>query len=303
MNTVQTSTKAQFKLAVPLMNPIPVRHMQFEFKENFPKNFAFDNACASAMFAVMSAIFPDGERFFVNSIRRFRDDITDGDLKEQVKGFIGQESMHGREHDRLNMVLAAHGYDLKTPERNIKFALRLLEKLTPAQQLACTVLMEHTTAHLAIQWLTHKQFNETADQASLAIWQWHALEELEHKSVSFDVYKATTSDQKIDRLIAVVATSATVLPAALAAWGVVAYKMGCLKDIPSTLKGINLLFGRKGFLLPIMTKLPDFLMRDFDPRNDETYELEQEWTERLLGKTGAINHFYTNKKQKMTAHA
>ena len=44
--------------------------------------------------------------FFVRSVRYFRDQITDPDLQRQVAGFIGQESVHGREHRAFNRRLA-----------------------------------------------------------------------------------------------------------------------------------------------------------------------------------------------------
>ena len=76
---------------------IPARLMDFPLPEHSPA-FAFfgGNALASSLFAVFSAIFPPGERFFVESVRRFRDSTNDETLKAQISGFIGQEAIHGR---------------------------------------------------------------------------------------------------------------------------------------------------------------------------------------------------------------
>src|SRR5699024_7840331 len=46
----------------------------------------------------MSLVIPVGERFFIDSVRYYRDQIQDAGLKQAVKAFIGQEAMHGREH-------------------------------------------------------------------------------------------------------------------------------------------------------------------------------------------------------------
>ena len=68
-----------------------------------PKHFAADgDLILSHVAASLSAVFPDGEDFFVRSVRNFRDQITDPELKRQVAGFIGQEAMHGREHRAFN---------------------------------------------------------------------------------------------------------------------------------------------------------------------------------------------------------
>ncbi len=84
--------------------PVPTRRISFEESlRDVPKHFAADgDLIMSHVIASMSSVFPDGEDFFVRSVRHFRDQITDPELKQQVPGFIGQEAMHGREHRALN---------------------------------------------------------------------------------------------------------------------------------------------------------------------------------------------------------
>jgi predicted metal-dependent hydrolase len=210
------------------------------------------------------------------------------------EGQVGQEAMHGREHDRFNQALIKKGFDVETGVKSISKGLGLLKKLTPIQQLACTVVMEHATAHLAIQWLSHADLNRLSDPKTLAMWQWHALEELEHKTVSYDVYKMLNEDQWITRFIAVCAVMGVVLPVSIYAAIVIAYKHGSHKNREEFIQGLKLLFGQDGFLRPLMTKAPDFLKKDFNPRNDDTVELEKIWREKLLGKNGVLNQFYRN---------
>lgn len=277
------------------MNKIPVRHMQFVFADELPKKFAFDNALATTVFVVFSSVFPSGERFFMDSVRHFRHQVTDPELQKDIAGFIGQEALHGREHERFNQALVNNGFDVEVGVKAIKRGLGLLRKLNPTQQLACTVAMEHVTAKLAVLWLTHSKLNLLSDTKTLAMWQWHALEELEHKSVSYDVYKLVTQDKWLDRLVAVLAVSGVVLPVSIYAWIVIAYKQGCHRDIKDFIQGIGLLFGKEGFLTPLFTRVPDLLHKDFNPRHEDTRQLEQVWTEKLLGPNGIIKEFYTNK--------
>jgi predicted metal-dependent hydrolase len=91
---------------------VPTRRISFEESlADLPRHFADDgDLLSSHLAAALSAVFPDGEDFFVRSVRRFRDDVTDPELKRQVAGFIGQEAMHGREHRVLNDRLVALGY-------------------------------------------------------------------------------------------------------------------------------------------------------------------------------------------------
>ena len=79
---------------------VPTRRMSFEESvAELPKHFAYEgDLISSHLAAVLSGVFPDGEDFFVRSVRNYRDEITDADLKRDVAGFIGQEAIHGREH-------------------------------------------------------------------------------------------------------------------------------------------------------------------------------------------------------------
>src|SRR5580698_3384390 len=97
-----------------------------------PRHFATDgDLIGSHLTATLSAVFPDGEDFFVRSVRRFRDEITDPALKRQVAGFIGQEAVHGREHRVFNDRLAELGYPTKLYERLTKKGLKFREKVAP----------------------------------------------------------------------------------------------------------------------------------------------------------------------------
>ena len=53
---------------------------------------------ATAYFNALSAAFPQGETFFIESVRRYRDQV-DEPLREQIAAFVQQEAMHTREHD------------------------------------------------------------------------------------------------------------------------------------------------------------------------------------------------------------
>src|SRR2546422_8921531 len=97
---------------------VPTRRISFEASlQDLPKHFAADgDLMSSHVAASLSAVFPDGEDFFVRSVRRFRDQIADPELKRQVAGFIGQEAMHGREHRAFNDRLDQLGYPVKRGE-------------------------------------------------------------------------------------------------------------------------------------------------------------------------------------------
>src|SRR3954453_343427 len=105
---------------------VPTRRISFEesFKD-VPKHFADDgDLILSHIAASLSAVFPDGEDFFVRSVRNFRDEVTDPELQRQVAGFTGQEAMHGREHRMFNERLAELGSLTKRFETLTRIGLK-----------------------------------------------------------------------------------------------------------------------------------------------------------------------------------
>ncbi len=137
----------------------------------------------------LSIFFPEGERFFIHSVRHYRDRITDPELQKAVTAFIGQEAMHGREHTEYNDAMVAAGLPAQALESMVTSILEPIKQHLPAQmQLSTTIALEHLTAIIADALLNHPQWIEDADPNYRALWRWHALEETEHKAVAFDVY-------------------------------------------------------------------------------------------------------------------
>ena len=171
---------------------IPVRR---DFKFQLPQERALDwhdqGRHVTAFLNTLSVFFPVGERFFIQSVRNYRSKITDPELLRAVTGFIGQEAMHGREHEEYNELLAKAGLPVERQEREIKALLDWVQKNLPqSTQLSATIALEHFTAFLADRVLSDDAVVRKAHPAYAQLWQWHALEETEHKAVAFDVWRA-----------------------------------------------------------------------------------------------------------------
>lgn len=90
---------------------LAVRRMRFSYPpESLPRHFVSSDIMMSHLLAMTSATFPEGEDLCVRSVRRFRDDVRDPDLLARVRGFIGQETTHGREHRNNNNRWRELGY-------------------------------------------------------------------------------------------------------------------------------------------------------------------------------------------------
>lgn len=179
--------------AVLLSRPaIQVRRLGLKISAAVPKHFFGDDPFLSAFYAAMSTVFPDGERFFIDSVRRYQKELSDPNLISEVRKFIGQEAHHGQEHEAFNAWLDEKGYPIAPVLKNIQEGLSLArERLGPRQQLAMTLALEHFTAIMANQFLTRPEISEALHPEIRALFSWHAVEETEHKAVAYDVYEAT----------------------------------------------------------------------------------------------------------------
>lgn len=266
---------------------IPPRQVEFDKLGKAPRYFYDDNATATLFFAMLSSWFPPGERFFMESVRNFRDRVTDETLKAQVSGFMGQEAIHGREHDRLNDLLESRGIRLGLPIAAVKLGLGAMEYLPRSTQLAATTFMEHFTALLAEQLLNDPQFRNKADPDMIRLWQWHALEELEHKAVAYDVYELVGNTRR-ERMVAAAAVAVTLVPAAIASWAWLVVREGKATDLKDVRRGVGLLLGKRGFVTKILPKMGLFYREGYHPAKHDTRALEAQWREILFGIDGQL---------------
>jgi predicted metal-dependent hydrolase len=147
----------------------------------------------TAFYNALSMTFPAGESFFIRSVRHYRDEVAEP-LKSQIGDFIAQEAVHSREHVHFNRQVADSGYDLADVQAAFDQRMAQTRGRPPLLNLAATVAFEHFTAILAHAWLKHDRYFRGAPGETRRLWQWHALEEIEHKAVAYDTFLAVTGD-------------------------------------------------------------------------------------------------------------
>jgi predicted metal-dependent hydrolase len=150
---------------------------------------------ATAYFNALSAAFPQGETFFIESVRRYRDSVHEP-LREQIAAFVQQESMHTREHVVFNKLLHTAGYDTTAMDAQTRRRVDEDRARPPIVQLALTVELEHFTAIMAHALLTEREPLPGASEDIVRLWQWHAIEEIEHKAVAYDTFVAVTQHMR-----------------------------------------------------------------------------------------------------------
>jgi predicted metal-dependent hydrolase len=271
---------------------VPTRRLSFdESLAGLPRHFADDSdLIGSHLMACLSALFPDGEDFFVRSVRNVRNQVADPELKRQVAGFIGQEAIHGREHRAFNARLAELGYPTKEIEFFTRVGLQLRERLLPdMSNLAATAALEHFTATFAEVLLTSEEARAHCGAPAVRdLFLWHALEESEHKAVAFDVYKAVGGGERM-RTFTMNALTVGFL-------GGLAFSMftSLLSDRdtyrPGVLRSSWKRFRNSPFVRPeVWRQLRDYNRRDFHPDDRDTAALVARWRDELFGAEGRLN--------------
>lgn len=148
---------------------------------------------ATAFFNALSAIFPHGETFMVRSMVPWEERVPAA-LRQEVNAFIEQEAGHSREHVAMNRALIEAGYDVEPLERKIKAFVRFFENSSDMTKLTATMCIEHFTAIVAAEILKNRHHLDGASDELSELWLWHAVEEVEHKGVAFDVWTYATRD-------------------------------------------------------------------------------------------------------------
>lgn len=172
---------------------ITPRDRRFGRGEQTPRWWHGGSPYRSAFFNALSATFPKGEAYFVDSVRQFGD-VSDPKLADEIRSFTKQEVIHSREHLAFNRRATDAGYDLSLLEKRVEDRLAITRSRPPIASLAATMALEHFTAILAHELLSDPRQLAGADAESAALWRWHAAEEIEHKGVAYDTWLHATRD-------------------------------------------------------------------------------------------------------------
>jgi len=143
----------------------------------------------------VSLLMPSVEPLIAAAVRSRRDDVP-AELAEVAERFARQELAHQGHHRAMNAVLRARYRGVARLERAIRATYGWIGRRPGASTLTFAAASE-TLAHALARWtaahpsvLTHGSDGRWADGPWQALYTWHLAEEVEHKSVAFDVWRA-----------------------------------------------------------------------------------------------------------------
>jgi uncharacterized protein len=248
------------------------------FKRSFdevPRDWFGGNTVATQLVNSINLLFPEGERFFVRSVRRYESAIEDPELRRQMRGFYAQEGQHANAHERYFTSMRAQGFEI---DGIVRLAERLLRPrfLSREMCLSITVALEHYTAIMAELMYTDPFF-ETIEEPMRSLLLWHAAEEIEHKAVAFDVMKAINPSYSLRMRGYLVATIGLLI-----VWGAGTVTLVRQSNTPrakllSDLRQVltNGILGRKIFF----RALAQYIRPSFHPLSRDNFSLVRQYLE------------------------
>jgi uncharacterized protein len=241
--------------------------------------FWFDNdPFKTRFFDALSLLFPEGEKFFIACVRDYRANITDPELQQQVKDFIYQEGQHGALHTAFNDRLKAQGVEVDkilAKQRKIMFD-GFRKKLPARYTLGQTAAAEHLTAIMAHRF-THSDVFAQANPTARALFAWHAVEEIEHKAVAFDVFRTVAGGSWLTRVSSMLQVSVT-FPLHVTLLMKHLLKLDGVLPNPQVWKdGRQWLLGAEGLLRPLLSDYLQYYRFGFHPNDQGSLDVIQRW--------------------------
>jgi len=168
---------------------VPREKLDFGLDGDIPQYWLDNDPFKTRFFDALSTLFPIGEKFFITCVRDFKDRITDPKMLQDIKDFTRQEGQHGILHTQYNNRLKAQGIAvdaiLEGQEKRLFGIIR--KHFSREFTLGITAASEHITAIMADCFVERPEIFANADERIRALYVWHAMEEMEHKGVAYDV--------------------------------------------------------------------------------------------------------------------
>ncbi|MDX2597379.1 MULTISPECIES: metal-dependent hydrolase [Streptomyces] len=185
--------------------PLKARNVSFSWQDT-PLHWVPGDPFTTHTINVLHLLLPAGERWFVHVYKQVLPLIRDDRLRADVLGFIGQEAMHSQAHDEVLPYLKEQGLDPTpyTAQVDWFFEKLLGDRTLPPgrprrwwllERVALIAAIEHYTAFLGDWVLNAAELDRRgADPTMLDLLRWHGAEEVEHRSVAFDLFLHVDGD-------------------------------------------------------------------------------------------------------------
>jgi predicted metal-dependent hydrolase len=176
---------------------IPVRRMAFEFPDTMELVFIEGDPALSYFFVGAWMMLPYLEPFLIRTVQAAMPLIRDPVLKEEAKRFCAQEGQHFRQHAKANEVVKRvhpSGPRLAMLEKEVEAEFARWTAEMPLKfNLAYGEGFESMTCAGARTQIATGMFDHMKEPIR-SLMYWHIMEEIEHRTVCFDIYDQVVGD-------------------------------------------------------------------------------------------------------------
>lgn len=183
------------------------RKVNFDFND-IPKHWIADDPLATHILNMAHVILPAGEFWFCRVFNKALPYVENEQLKADVKGFIHQEAIHGRTHEKARIYFEQHSLDFTQFTQRMHYIFEVLlgdsplglsffkQLISEKQWLKLRIGMiagiEHYTGVVG-QWSLDNSTLDDDEPIMVDLFRWHLAEEVEHRNVAFDLFKSMYS--------------------------------------------------------------------------------------------------------------
>ena len=176
---------------------ITVRKVKFEFPEELDNVLPGVDPVRETYLVAFSLTMPYLEPYLIRTFRSVADDINDPGLAADVKEFIGQEAQHFQNHRRINEIIKAQlgptvAAELQAIEDRLDADYRRFNTSKSRRfNLAYVEGFEAMTGAMALTSIALAEAGQSTISSGPwgELWAWHLAEEMEHRTVAFDLYE------------------------------------------------------------------------------------------------------------------
>jgi len=170
---------------------LTVRRIRFEYPDDADPIWTPSRPEFSCAANSVSLMMPTIEPYFVRSAKAVIDRIDDPELARTAADYVAQEAEHHRQHVRFNRSLAEQCRGVGRLDRTTRAVYRRLERSRSHRFNLAFAAASETMAYSAARWAAEhrRELFARADEVAATLFLWHLAEEVEHKSVAFDLYQ------------------------------------------------------------------------------------------------------------------
>lgn len=174
------------------MPSITVRQINFQFSAATQRYWLGGNPFKTHLLNSFTLLFPATEKWSIRVLKKSLRQISNSEVKQDALKFIGQEGQHANSHALFWNNLKQQGYSLNWYFQTVDSALKWFEtRFSNAFNVAILAGFEHLTEFIADFGLSHHVLDRAEPELKL-LFEWHAAEEIEHKTVAYDVLSSLT---------------------------------------------------------------------------------------------------------------